>query len=338
MVAAVAVATPASAATQWTVDRKDPGSSAASFEFLSGTVSGGDEMWAATGSGTKDLVMRKRGSTWQQIPAPAGMSGKNAWFTGLDAVAPDNVWLQARTADVSGFQYYHYDGSDWSKISSAGSGNGKYTGIAASSSTAWAAASLTEVARYTDGKWTPMAVPEAAHISGIAAAARDDVWVVGGDSAGKALAAHYDGTEWTRTTFPSDSCGLGVSDVTTVSKDNAYAYCNVSSDGTRSVTAMHWDGKAWSTVGEPFRGKQDTGDMTASPDGDVWVTASDKVLHLSGDTWTLEDVNDGSLPYTYVADVAVFPGTGTPYATGYQYDEEDDQVVALDYLVWKRAS
>jgi hypothetical protein len=120
-------------------------------------------------------------------------------------------------------------------------------------------------------------------LEGIAAAAPDDIWVVGngdrspfGGSGYGTITEHWDGASWSVVPSPGDGFDTSLHDIDVISSGDAWAVGTVSHDDYGRPLFVHWDGQAWSSV---------------QPDG-AWRTGHAYEMSLSGPGlhgWVLGD-------------------------------------------------
>jgi ligand-binding sensor domain-containing protein len=79
------------------------------------------------------------------------------------------------------------------------------------------------------------------------------------------------------------------------------------SDGTLWLGAeeglVSWDGREWSTPGEPGDAPQFVGDLAEAPDGSLWVAVGDQLAHFADGQWSYSDAPSGG----WLVTVAVGP-------------------------------
>jgi hypothetical protein len=106
------------------------------------------------------------------------------------------------------------------------------------------------------------------------------------------LAAHYDGTSWSRMTLPGDNYTLA--DVFGISSRDVYAV-GVNVQSTRSTgQILHYDGSQWTPVIIGYPGQSNLKGVWASSPSDVFAVGlvdqgsglSGGVLHYDGHTWS----------------------------------------------------
>jgi hypothetical protein len=138
----------------------------------------------------------------------------------------------------------------------------------------------------------------------VSALSSADAWAVGeidtgGPTGLHTLAAHWNGSGWTRVATPSPGTGISGSTldgVSAVSAADAWAVGNYETSGKVFKTlAVHWNGTRWSQVPTPS-GPQDSGlaAVTAVSATDLWAVGADAVnnvaknlvLRWDGSSWS----------------------------------------------------
>jgi Carboxypeptidase regulatory-like domain len=229
-----------------------------------------DDVWAVgwTGSNSFDdesIALHWDGASWTIVPTPQPGNGINRLFA-IDAAGPNDIWATGTFGDIQGSYFssiLHWDGTSWSLVADDCDTYGGLTGVTVVSSTeAWAVGDATTC--HFDGKrWmeVPSPQPRPEHyeiaypLEDVAAAAPDDVWAVGAritDNgwyiAWQSLAEHWDGSQWTLTTFVPGTLMRGV---------EALSATDVWAVGTDSFGPLivHYDGAEWSRVPTPEWGR-----------------------------------------------------------------------------------
>jgi len=155
--------------------------------FASGAASADatDDVWAVGFSGLSSakatpFVAHFDGASWQSVPSVPFASPISAAFTGVVALAPNNVWAVGTIAEVlngpKSTLIEHYDGTEWSVVPSPGAGQESNLRL------------------------------------GITAVSPTDIWAFGNasvnsDISKKTLLLHWDGTSWTLAPSPSPEPG-----------------------------------------------------------------------------------------------------------------------------------
>jgi hypothetical protein len=334
-VLAISLATatgPASAATgPWHVVRTpNPGSEQISnISFLGISSTGSTDAW---GVGIDEVNALRRplaahwdGRAWRAVRVPLPL-GRQAWFQGVFAVSPSDVWAvgvssdRSQTTDDDLTFIEHFDGSIWSIVPSPNPGQGfgaanVLNGISGTGpDDLWAAGYDLDPATGTiellfehwDGTaWTasPSPTPPGGADFGLAVSAisPDDVWAVGDSALQVTRAAHWDGTAWSIVTTPSLHDGINplnlLTGVTAVGSNDVWASGyegNVNNQNFAQPYMLHWDGSTWSLTKLPNQGGEGSllrGTVALSSD-DVWAVG--QTQELNGAILTLTERFDGT--------------------------------------------
>jgi hypothetical protein len=164
---------------------------------------------------SRPLIMHWDGSTWSMVPSPT-VRGKTTILNDVTAVSPNDVWavgsaFNASIPSISRTVTEHWDGTRWSIVRSADTGN-----------------------------------DNADELEAVASIASDDVWAVGNyvDGGEKTLAEHWDGVRWTIVTAPDSFDMPGAAAVAT---DDVWAVGSV----IFAARILHWNGSTWTVVPSP---------------------------------------------------------------------------------------
>jgi hypothetical protein len=308
--ALVLAASPALAATGWTIVTAPPTGVNASFTGVSSTSDSG--AWAVgsenaelNGVGAKVLIDHWNGTAWSQVATPA-TPGNTASLAGVSASSTTDAWAIGRT-QVNREDFaplaLHWNGTAWSVSPSAATALAGQIGAGVadiSPADAYAiggglgSASTGLVAQWNGTTWTRLTVPQpstdglASNLDAIAADGPDNVWIVGTytDEISSAFfqtetyALHWNGTAWSVVSMPL----VGSSNV------NAFFHLNalqvnsptdvwavgdqgIAGTTTGSTLIEHWNGTAWSVVPSPSPGSGAdlTGVTTSNAADDVWA-------------------------------------------------------------------
>jgi hypothetical protein len=200
--------------TQWSVV-PNPASALQSVTLTAFSATGPDDVWVvgsrmdATGNALP-LALHWDGTSWQEIPVPAGNGGQSV-LTAVSEAGPDDVWavgsqlLQAGS-DLVAPLAEHWDGSAWT-VSQPDQVNAELDGVyVAGPGDVWAAgqfaSGLPSVFLHLNGKtWTTVPAPGPAEyglsyvFTQVSGTGPDDVWALGsannfGDSTFTAIVAH----------------------------------------------------------------------------------------------------------------------------------------------------
>ena len=172
------------------------------------------------------LILHWDGSNWNQVPSPNIPGGANQLF-GITAITANEIWAVGTAAGAP--LTMRWNGSAWNIVSVQRNGGLSTEKLTAVSGTAgddvWAVGDGKGVftsqtfatIRHWDGaRWTEKVCRAAsstnpptgyegggpdAYFTGVAAAARNDVWAVGVRGSGPMI-LHWDGQAWTTVTHP----------------------------------------------------------------------------------------------------------------------------------------
>jgi hypothetical protein len=218
------------------------------------TVLAAGEGWAVGASGQIDvprdvLLERWDGIAWTAEQGPSPGSEANELLA-VDASEPNDVWAVGRTASGLGDRplIVHYDGSAWTQVDLPL----EVTGIA----------------------------------TGVAAVARNDVWVVGytGDvtaSLNTALLLHWDGQLWA-VVDAGRAVGVGASLLRGISATGPDDVWAVGELHNRPLM-IHYDGSRWERLDTDVRGVANA--IVETAPGDAWAVGS-PIQRFDGTTWS----------------------------------------------------
>jgi hypothetical protein len=143
----------------------------------------------------------------------------------------------------------HWDGTQWSVVSSANIGNGK------------------------------------SRFSGVAALSANNVWAVGFKRNSNALIEHWDGTQWK--SIPNSKISGNLNGIAALSANNMWAVGTIPSNRVFQTLIEHWDGSNWSVVAGPNAGSYSrlNGISTVPGTNNLWAVG----LHEKGNQGTLTE-------------------------------------------------
>jgi len=199
-------------------------STGSSLSDVSGT--GPQNVWAVgsnSSSSVSGLIEHWNGTSWSASPTATGEptdstlaavsadSASDAWAVGESAVSePHNTGRQPLIE--------HYNGSSWSVVQGAFTGNENDTLIAVdavSPSDVWAlgvakprsysGAGTSVLEHFNGAEWSIVSAAEtstAAHLHAITGTSADDLWAVGEEGPSPVI-EHYNGTSWSVITSPA---------------------------------------------------------------------------------------------------------------------------------------
>jgi hypothetical protein len=311
--ALVLAASPALAASGWTIVTAPPTGVNASFTGVSSTSDSdawavGSENAALNGVGAKVLIDHWNGTAWSQVATPA-TPGNTASLAGVSASSSTDAWAIGRTqVNRSNFAplALHWNGTAWSVSASAATALAGQIGAGVtdiSPTDAYAiggglgSAHTGLVAQWNGTAWSRVSVPQpstdglASNLNAISADGPNDVWIVGTylDEISptffptETYSLHWNGSAWSVVPMPL----VGSSNVNAFFHFNSIKANSPTDvwavgdqgvvDGSSSTLIEHWNGTAWSVVPSPSPGSDGnlTGVTTSNATNDVWAVGSD---------------------------------------------------------------
>lgn len=235
------------------------------------------------------IIERWDGSAWTLARKPAAQGQ----LAGAVAFADDDVWAVGHTGlESPDFQplIMHWDGADWAHVPSPDVETGYLLAVGGvATDDLWAAGMLigtgdTFIEHWDGSAWTLVPHPSPSSdyvaIGGIAAAASDDVTIVGTylhDDQNAPLALHWDGSAWHRTRPQAvGDRGTSLADVTVTSSGAVWAVGSyvASAGGETQPVVQRWTGHRWSTKNpSSLDGSASLASVTAGPGG-LWAVGS----------------------------------------------------------------
>jgi hypothetical protein len=257
---------------------------------------------------------------WEQMPMNAS---KNIplRLQGVADITSNDIWA------VGDGLITHWNGTQWQPVLTQEVQHGTWTAITAiSTHNIWVigqAANGIPQALYWDGKtWTSTSIPTlssaAVTLSGIAAIAPDNAWIVGSGRSGnypnetyQPLILHWDGTSWHEIVGATTPIGstLQFGGISTISATDIWIVGNIV-DATRVSQELieHWNGTIWQLVPQPQNNSTyhnvTLNSVTAVAANDVWAVgagyftgdesvsgASGLIEHWDGQKWSYIPIN-----------------------------------------------
>jgi hypothetical protein len=254
----------------------------------------------------RTLIEHWNGQRWQYVASPNSGTGENI-LSGVAATSGSDIWAVGTRQSTPGAArrtlVEHYDGHQWSVVTSpnVGSGDNLLSGVAVTTKTktnAWAVgddrvAYGSSMALHWNGHtWAVVKTVNPGDgerfLFGVAALGTR-VLAVGSDLAGtetKTLAERWNGSRWLR--LPSAGPGQDLNefhDVAAESATNAWAvgYWRSTARAPFRTLAEYWDGSAWKLASSPSptSGDDDLSGIAAIPAARGYLAvgeASGKVL------------------------------------------------------------
>ena len=140
-----------------------------------------NDIWAVGSAGGAPLTLHWNGNAWSVVPMQIGSGSSGERLTAVSGTASNDVWAvgQGRGffSNRTSATVWHWDGNRWTKK-------------------VCYAASASNPPQGYEGEGAPDA-----YLTGVAAAASNDVWAVGANGSGPMI-LHWDGRAWTAVTHP----------------------------------------------------------------------------------------------------------------------------------------
>ncbi len=295
LMATFVVATPADAASIWTVEKTfNPQSEQDNNSFFDGvSASEPDDAWAvgafqaeSTGEFT-GLAEHWKGSEWAPAPIQEP-AGEQAQLMAVDDLGSSNAWavgirypsgIEANPGFTSRTLIEHWNGSRWMIVPSPNSATGK---------------------------------EDSDTLSAIAGSGPDDLWAVGNaynqqTATIELLFEHYNGVEWSLSRTPTQAGQIqSAYGVAATSSQNVWAVGTQTTTESVETLAAHWNGTQWSLVRTP--------DYTeAGVNVENMLTGVSAVN--SGDVWASGYAYNVKAPLSYVPYVLKWNGTSWQLST-----------------------
>ncbi|MFC5744444.1 hypothetical protein [Actinomadura rugatobispora] len=238
------------------------------------------------------VVRRWKDGGW--VEYPLGGLPSHATIIGVDAVAPEDVWISGtKHVTENSHQPYvaRFTGSAFTQVALPPGTTAAH--VQADASGVWLS-TATDLYRWTDGTWAHLtALPELRWQHTLRVRSADDIWLFGevSDYSDTLEAAHWDGTSWTRSTLHQPGRFGTITDVLPLPSGEAWAVGVNWSDGGGRPILLHWDGTAWESVPVPA-GLNSLGSIVRAPDGTLWANghagdqpAAPGLIRYRGGAW-----------------------------------------------------
>ena len=256
---------------------------------------------------------------WSVISSPNVAAYSNQFY-GVAAISASDVWAVGGDNDLgnpSQTLVEHWDGSNWSVVSSPNVGtdaNSLNSVAAISASDVWAVGKYsnstvtrTLIEHWNGSSWSVILSPNLGTTSNVLneiwALSANDVWAVGYGGGGsgtvdQTLVEHWDGSGWTIVPSPnSDTLQNELYGVSAISANDVWAVGNFYNTGLGAHQTLieHWDGNNWSIVASSDIGASDDflNAVTAVSANDIWTVGFTRPLNFTNQT-TLVEHWDGS--------------------------------------------
>jgi hypothetical protein len=279
LVLVAVAATPASAATSWSV-LTTPNRGTIANELYGSAALSATSAWAVgswydtSRAAPRTLVERWNGTSWSTVTSPNATDYYNE-LRDVDASSATNAWAVGYANGSAGINggprnalAMRWNGTSWSTVATPQPGNSfrQLYGVKAVSATdAWSVGWYYDtslrgealILHWNGTAWTQVTAPDPGTsgntLESVAGTAANDIWAVGyySNSGEKGvlahpLAVHYNGTSWVETELPASGTGTFLHSVTALSATDVWAVG--SKNGYAAPVAYHWNGSAWSEV------------------------------------------------------------------------------------------
>jgi hypothetical protein len=213
--------------SKWSIV-KSPNPSATESVLKSVAAVSASNVWAVGSTSNSSgigqtLIEHWNGSKWSIVSSPNPSSSDNE-LNGVVAVSSSNVWAVGLSVNNSSGNYQtlieHWDGSQWSVISSPNVGSSGNV------------------------------------LKSVAAISASDIWAVGYEN-GQTLTEHWNGSQWSIVFSPNiHALNNDFFSVTTISTSNVWAvgYAQNTPDSNAQTLIENWNGTQWSIVSSPNLG------------------------------------------------------------------------------------
>jgi hypothetical protein len=272
--------------TAWSiVPSPNPG---ASFNRLNGVDAlAANNVWAVGSADNQPLILHWNGTAWSSVEAPTSPGGAEIYS--VAAISPNDIWAVApQLSPDEARPLLHWNGTAWSWVA-APSGLSLLAIDGAASNDVWAVG-YDSILHWDGTAWSTVQLPPnppacstfgSISLNDVTARASNDVWAVGScpdpNAAQAAIAAHWDGVQWTAATVgPVASRSPNLYSVAVIAPDNAWAVGRVDLNPGKTLI-LHWDGNGWTELYSVSPGSLRNfllGVSALTPD-DIWAVGFD---------------------------------------------------------------
>jgi hypothetical protein len=143
-----------------------------------------NDVWAVGSDEQIALMAHWDGTAWSHVPSPhPGGFGAYPHLYAVAATSSSDAWAVGEYNDANfvraGF-IQHWNGTEWTVVSSPSLNRGPLWGVAAtSSSNAWAVGAGTQIGRWNGTAWNQTNPNLGGHLFGVAAISSGEAWAVG---------------------------------------------------------------------------------------------------------------------------------------------------------------
>ncbi len=285
------------------------------------------------------------GSAWSIESSQRPADGGSASLSGVSCVSSSDCWAVGNADGTS--LTSHYDGTNWSFVTSQDSAPSGVT--CASTSNCWAVAAYNGglITHWNGSGWTSVASNDPSGVGGlvgVACAASTACVAVGTyqDFAltDQALTERWNGTAWAVTPSPDQGTSQdALNSVACTSDANCWA-TGVGVGTYRRLLLEHWNGTAWSGASSPDEGEAHLAGVTCLTSSDCWVVGQyyqngvtqDYTLaeHWNGTAWS--GVSTGSPGGTTNSlDSVSCAASNDCWAVGYEWSGSGPSVTLAEH-------
>jgi hypothetical protein len=239
-----------------------------------------------------------RGPTWSIVPSP-NVAGSSSVLTAITVVSASDLWAVGYSTDGN-FQSQpltlHWNGSAWSIVPSATSGNDMLFAVdAVASNDVWAigqtrigySSNRTLTMHWNGSAWSVVPSPNDStthnDLYGVAAVAANDVWAVGQAGSLKTLAIHWNGAGWSLVPTPAFDNSISnevLVGIVALSSGDIASVGQFMQSSVQHTLTEHWNGSSWTLVPSPNAESSSNrlSGITATPTGTLWAVGTTGVF------------------------------------------------------------
>ncbi|MFL5586083.1 MAG: hypothetical protein ACJ8DI_00300 [Ktedonobacteraceae bacterium] len=214
---------------------------------------------------------------WRIVKSPNSSFGVESLFNGVAVVSSNDAWAVGTSRNQSGFSSHtlteHWNGSQWSIISSANPSSAQNVLVSAAALTTnnvWSVgetgnsdgtAFQTLVEHWNGTRWNVIPSLNTSlsfnYLSSVAIVSAKDIWAVGvamaaGDVSSQTLIEHWNGSQWSIVASPNPGSPFNnLRSVTAVSATNVWAVGQYDTSSGFHTLVEHWNGSQWKVVASP---------------------------------------------------------------------------------------
>jgi len=322
-------------------------------------------VWAVGNSGSDVLIEHWNGKSWKISVGPTTKSIIAGTLSSVSAFTAKDVWAVGNTPTstpgVTQTLIVHWNGKQWSVISSPGAGSQLNSVVALSAQNVWAVGSSSTVhgsqaliEHWNGTAWSVISSPSAgSQLNSVSVVGANDIWTVGSlvnTHGPQTLIEHWNGTTWSIVVGNSPgTAGNNLTGVSAIATNNVWAVGNdTNSTGphaTYTTLVEHWNGTKWSIVASPVVGTSDLiGGIAATSASDLWLVgryttdpdpASGTYLtlieHWNGTAWSVVASPNPNPNDNILTAVTHVPNSTSAWAVGFVTDTSTYQTLTETY-------